>query len=549
LVTRLAPRRGARFPRQFVIPGLWRNEAVAVGSHQPQEHFGGHIHVFLSNASGLSMANLRRALVFASGGRYVITGINLVSTIILARLLTPAEFGISVLGTAVVGIAEAIRELGSISYLVQEKELTLRKTRTVFTISLVVTSVITILLVVLSGPLADFYRVPMLAHYIRAIALSYAIAPFAHPLYALLTRDMAFGVIAALDITTALLNAGLAICLVLLGFSLMGLAWAAVISNAAWTIMGFCVKRDLSIYVPSLGEWRSVLAFSAYGSARALLYRASESLFYLILGKILDASAVGLCQRALLLAKFPENVILAGIGAVALPAFSAHARHGRDLKTAYLGAIEHVTAVLWPAQIVLCMLAEPIVTLLLGSQWREAIPLMQIFAIAFLFNFSTSLNYPLQVAAGGISHTVSVALCQMAVSLTIMSFAAGYGLKAVALSTILTIPFNVCLSVWLVRSLVPFGLLEFAGALKKSAICTLFSAAGPVVVLFTRTEGTDMTIEMLSAVVMSCCAGWAVGLWLSHHPMFRELSRACALAAGLAGTKFSGARVWIIGRR
>jgi hypothetical protein len=58
-----------------------------------------------------------------------------------------------------------------------------------------------------------------------------------------------------------------------------------------------------------------------------------------------------------------------------------------------------------------------------------------------------------------------------------------------------------------------------------------------------------MTIEMLSAVVMSCCAGWAVGLWLSHHPMFRELSRACALAAGLAGTKFSGARVWIIGRR
>ena len=495
------------------------------------------------------MANLRRALLFASGGRYLITGVSLVSTIILARLLTPAEFGISVLGTAVVGIAEAIRELGSISYLVQEKELTLRKTRTVFSISLIVTTFITILLVVLSGPLADFYRVPMLADYIRAIALSYAIAPFAHPLYALLTRDMAFGVIAALDITTALLNAGLAIGLVLLGFSFMGLAWAAVISNAAWTIMGFCVKRDFSIYVPSLGDWRSVLAFSAYGSARALLYRASESLFYLILGKILNAGAVGLCQRALLLAKFPENVILAGIGAVALPAFANHARHGRDLKTAYLDFVEHVAAVLWPAQIMLCLLAEPIVTLLLGPQWREVIPVMRIFAIALLFNFSTGLNYPLQVAAGGIRHTVSVAVGQMAVSLTIMSFAAGYGLKAVALSTILTTPFNVCLSVWLVRSLVPFGLREFAGALKRSAICTLFSAAGPAVVLITRTEGTDMTVEMLSAVVMSCGAGWVAGLWLTHHPLFRELSRACAWAAGLVGTKFSGARVWIIGRR
>jgi O-antigen/teichoic acid export membrane protein len=495
------------------------------------------------------MANLRRALLFASGGRYVITGVNLVSTVIIARLLTPSEFGISVLGTAVVGIAEAIRELGSISYLVQEKELTPRKTRTVFSISLIVTSLITILLVVLSGPLADFYRVPMLAPYIRAIALSYAIAPFAHPLYALLTRDMAFGVIAALDVTTALLNAGLGICLVLLGFSFMGLAWAAVISNAAWTIMGFCVKRDLTIYIPSLAEWRSVLAFSAYGSARALLYRASESLFYLILGKFLDAGAVGLCQRALLLAQFPEKVILAGIGAVALPAFSDHARHGRDLKTAYLDAVEHVTAVLWPAQIVLCMLAGPIVTLLLGSQWREVIPIMRIFAIAFLFNFSTSLNYPIQVAAGGIRHTVSVAFGQMAVSLAIMSFAAGYGLTAVALSTVLTIPFTVCLSVWLVRSLVPFGLLEFAGALKKSAICTMFSAAGPAVVLLTRAQGTDMTIEMLSAVVMSCGVGWVVGLWVSHHPLLQELSRACASAAGLAGVTFSGARVRTIRRR
>jgi O-antigen/teichoic acid export membrane protein len=219
------------------------------------------------------------------------------------------------------------------------------------------------------------------------------------------------------------------------------------------------------------------------------------------------------------------------------------------LKTAYLDAVEHVTAVLWPALVLLCMLAEPIVTLLLGSQWREVIPIMRIFAIALLFNFPTSLNYPIQVAAGGIRHTVSVAFGQMAVSLAIMSFAAGYSLKAVALSTMLTIPFNVCLSVWLVRRLVPFGLLAFVGALKKSAICTVFSAAGPAVVLITRTQGTDMTIEMLSAVVMSCAAGWVVGLRLSRHPLFQELSRAYASAARLVGAKFSGARVWIIGRR
>src|ERR1700678_1283064 len=99
------------------------------------------------------MASLRRALLFASGGRYVVMGVNLATATVLARLLTPAEFGISVLGASLLGVAEAVRELGSVAYLVQQKDLTRAKIRTVFTISLIVTSVVTLVLLTLSGPL------------------------------------------------------------------------------------------------------------------------------------------------------------------------------------------------------------------------------------------------------------------------------------------------------------------------------------------------------------------------------------------------------------
>lgn len=73
------------------------------------------------------MANLRRAILFASVGRYVVMAVNLVSAVVLARLLAPSEYGIAVLGASVLGIAESIRELGSIAYLVQQKELTHEK--------------------------------------------------------------------------------------------------------------------------------------------------------------------------------------------------------------------------------------------------------------------------------------------------------------------------------------------------------------------------------------------------------------------------------------
>jgi O-antigen/teichoic acid export membrane protein len=492
------------------------------------------------------MAHLRRALLFASGGRYLVMGVNLVSATVLARLLTPAEFGISVLGSSLLGIAEAIRELGSTAYLVQQKDLTKKKIRTVFTVSLIVTLTMSTVLVMLSDAFARFYAVPALARYVQIIALSYAIAPFSHPIYAVLSRDMEFGKLAVLDTLSMLVNALASVALVLLGFSYLGIAWATVISAATWALLGLYVRRDFSVYLPSLAEWRSVLAFGAYGSATAVLYRSSESLFWLILGKMLDPRAVGLCQRALTLSQFPERVVLAGIGAVALPAFSDQARQGRALKEAYLGAIEHMTAVQWPALTLLAVMAEPIVSILYGSQWHDAIPIVQIFAVALMLNFPTALNYPIQIAVGAIRHTVPLAFMQTAVSLVVLTFAAHYGIRAVALSTFITVPLNVGLSVLVVRAHVPFPWSEFAGAIIKSAVVAGLSAVGPLAVI--AAYGT-VGIKILPIAMATGLGGigWLAGLWLTRHPLFREVRNVAESIARFVATGL-GVVSWPFGR-
>ena len=217
-----------------------------------------------------------------------------------------------------------------------------------------------------------------------------------------------------------------------------------------------------------------------WGSATAVLYRSSESLFWLILGKILDTHAVGLCQRAVLLAQFPERVILAGVGAVALPAFSDHARQGRALKEAYLSALEHVTAVQWPALILLAIMAGPIVSLLFGSQWLDVIPLVQVFALTQMLNFPTALNYPVQVAVGAIRHTAPLALAQTVISLVVLTYAARYGIRAVALSTFLTVPFNVGLLVLCRSCAYPVFLARILGRDPKKQRCCGIDCNGTV---------------------------------------------------------------------
>jgi O-antigen/teichoic acid export membrane protein len=471
------------------------------------------------------MVGIRRALFYATATRYIAWAVTVGSTPIIARLMTPAEAAIAVIGGSVFGIVTAVRELGSVAYLIQQEDLSLEKIRTVFTVSILVTCTAALSLVLLSGMIEAFYDAPGLARYTRVVSLAFALGPFAHPIYALLSREMSFGTLALMDVLTALLNTATTLIMIILGSSYMSFAWAGVISSLAWLIMGFCVRRDLTIYRPSLSEWRGVLSFGAYGSATAVLYRISESLQYLILGRFLDLRAVAIWQRAYGLAIFPETVILAGIGAVALPAFSDTARRRQDLKGSYLRSVEHITAVQWPALIFLAIFAEPIVRIMLGSQWKEVVVPLRILAIALLFDFPTTINYPAQVATKGIRHTVPLAFVHAGVRLGVSAFAARYGMLALAMSTLVSIPVNVFLSVLLVRALIPFRWGEFVVATQRSAVSTISSAAGPLLIAVLYGGAETLPIVAVALGIGLSAVGWIGGLSLVRHPFLGELQR------------------------
>src|SRR5262245_27721672 len=103
--------------------------------------------------------SIRRAFAISTVERYIGFGLNLLTTIITARLMGPAEFGVSVLGASVFSMAAGIHEFGAHSYIIQEKVLTTAKLRTAFTVSLLLTSVLAVLLFAVSDPIAQFYDV------------------------------------------------------------------------------------------------------------------------------------------------------------------------------------------------------------------------------------------------------------------------------------------------------------------------------------------------------------------------------------------------------
>lgn len=470
------------------------------------------------------MASIRRALIFASLGRYASRAVGLATTVVIARLMDPKEFGISVLGASTFLILGAIRELASVNYLVQQKELTRDKINSVFTVSLVITVVLTAVVLLLAHPIAALYGEPRLASYIQIVTIGFALGPFMQPIYALWSRELAFRTISAMDVLSAVVTAVTSIGLVWLGFSYIGLAWSSTISAVVGVAVALWLsRRELAIFRFSLNEWRSVLSFGLYGSATAMIYRISEALAFLVLGKLLNAYAIGLLQRAIVLATFTETVILAGVNSITLPAFSHKARSGEDLKQAYLNAMSYVTAVQWPALAFISAMATPLTLLVLGPRWMEIAPLAQILSLSLMFNFAATLSFPVLVAVGAIRKTWPVAVAQVVISQVAVVWAASQGLMAIALSGFVTVPVGLALWTALVRAHVPFTLYEMLGSVRKSAIVLLFSAAGPVALLVYR-NGAPSVMDAAVAAALSA-AGWLLAIRLTRHPFLNELAK------------------------
>lgn len=469
------------------------------------------------------MAGIRRSLLLASAQSYASLLINFATVVITARLLTPADIGVAVLGLSVVGLAELLREFGTSTFLIQQPEITREKVRTAFTIMLLLSCVLSGTLFLLSSSIAAYYGNEALDPYLRLTALGLMMGPFVSPILALLRREMAFGTLAVLSVVGASVNMVAVVTLALMGYRYMSFAWANLFSGMLGVLLALWVRPGLSIFRPSLSELRGAIAFAGYDSATVILNSVWNAFPYFVYGRVLGIEAVGLYNRAVTVCLLPERALLASLTAVLLPVFSAQAREGHSLKSAYLRAIEYITALHWPALILLAIFAHPVVHILLGHQWTAIAPLVQIISVALLAWFPAYLTYPTLVATGGIRDTLTASLISLPIAALILTVASRHGLHAVALSMLITIPLQVAVAVTFVRRRVGFAWSEMLAAIRKSIVVAALSAAGPGLFVAMLGQRNENSIAFLIIGLVIAAIGWLAGLRMTCHPLMDEI--------------------------
>jgi O-antigen/teichoic acid export membrane protein len=466
------------------------------------------------------MAAIRRAFLLASADRYMSVVINFSAIIVLSRLLSPREIGLWVICSAVVVMASSAREFASYNFLIQQKELSREDIRSAFTVMLALTVLIAAALSLLAPWIAAAYQEDSVVPYLRVMAVSLLFEVVAAPIVALLRRDLAFGKVAIINVLNAAVSAGAAVLLAAFGYSYMSFAWASLLAAAATSVLALWLRPGLWVFKPSLSRWAGPLTFGSYYGTNTVLYRANDSLLYLLVGRIISVDAVGLYNRGVMVSQIPDKLFFGGVASLVVPAFSVEVREGRNPKHAYLRAVEYTTAVQWPALLLLAILARPAVEIVLGSQWLGVVTVVQILAVAALFSFTAQLDYAVLIAVGAMRANLCRALIVVSVSALSLIVAAFFGLTAMALSQLLVVPLEAYVSFWFLRQYVPITWREVGAATWKSAslaACSAICAAAVAQLHF------DRSIVMALAAGTASVVGWFAALRLTQHALLGEI--------------------------
>ncbi|GGE98693.1 lipopolysaccharide biosynthesis protein [Mycetocola zhadangensis] len=323
-----------------------------------------------------------RGVLVTMGGTWSKALLQTVSTIVLARLLDPADFGLIAMIMAIVGIADLVRDFGMTGAIIQAKRLNDRTWSSVLWLSAAVGVLGTVLIALCAPLIAAIYNEQQLVLLSIAVAPTLLINGLAMPLQAKVQRDLKFGVLARIDVLSMALGVGLSIAAALAGWGV----WSLVVFTGAAS-----VYRLIALWSAARPHWgrphvdREVIPLLTTGGSIfgvQLLNYLARNVDNVVIGRQLGADVLGQYSRAYALFMLPLQQLNGPLGRVALPVLSRLQDDGPRYRRYIRAALMVIAYLTLPAFAIAAALAQPLVLLLLGPQWDETAAIFALLTIA-----------------------------------------------------------------------------------------------------------------------------------------------------------------------
>ena len=369
--------------------------------------------------------------VTSQGAQFVMQSI---ATVVLARLLTPTDFGLVAMVTAITGLGQAFADLGLSEATIQHPEISHKQVSNLFWINVAIGLILTSITAGLAPVLAWFYREPRLKNITLLVSLTFLIGGLRVQHDALLKRQMRFSSLAIRDITSYVVAVPLAIVLAWRGAGYWALVAMPLVLNLTQMVLSWLIVR----WIPGLprrdAKVRSLIAFGGNVAASYLIFNVNSNADNVLIGWYWGAGPLGLYSRAYNLLMLPVRQLGGPARSVAIPALSRVQDDPERMARYYLRTVNVIMWIVAPIFGFLFVAAVPIIVLALGHRWRGAAPVFQILAIFALGQLLLESTLWLFVSRGQSQRLLKLLL--VICPIIIASYAIGlpFGTKGVALS-------------------------------------------------------------------------------------------------------------------
>ncbi|GAA3633393.1 lipopolysaccharide biosynthesis protein [Microbacterium awajiense] len=323
-----------------------------------------------------------RGAAVTAGGLWTKTLIQLLSTMVLARMLEPADFGLVAMVMAIVGVADLVRDFGLTGAILQAKKLTAAQWQSLLWFSAGLGTVLMVLVAASAPLIALLYGERQLVVLTLAVAPTLLLNGLAMPLQAAVQRDLRFGTLAMIDIVAMAVGVVLSVAAAWMGWGV----WSLVVLAGAGQ-----VYRLIALWVAAKPRWgrprlgRDIRPFVATGGSIfgvQLLNYVSRNIDNVIIGQQLGSAALGQYSRAYALFLLPQQQLTAPLGRVALPVLSRLQDDGERYRRYVRGALVVIGYLSLPTYAIAAAVAQPLLLILLGPGWDAAAQVFAILAIA-----------------------------------------------------------------------------------------------------------------------------------------------------------------------
>ncbi len=366
-----------------------------------------------------------------------IQGVHFVVTLVLARLLTPNDYGTVALLSIFIAISDLLIDCGFGKALVQKKNVSQTDFNTAFYLSVSMAAILYSLLFLSAPAVASFYSIPGLCPMLRLLAISLVFRAVNGVQNAELHRKMLFKLSFRIGWSSASVKAVVGVVMAYMGYG----AWALVWASLAGGFAGVVARQLVIHWRPALiFSWQSARELFGFGwktTAASLLTKMYNELYGLLIGKFYTRADLAFVRKGAHIPKILRELSGGMVGNVSFPALTRFQDDPARMLSAMRKVIRCSTFALIPTMTVLAIVAEPVIRLMYGERWLPCVPFLRIACLGCAFSPVTTANTQALMACGKTGVYLATMMVYRALGLAVMVIGLRYGVFEFYLANIL----------------------------------------------------------------------------------------------------------------